>query len=170
MGFDADDVFDLRADPVGFGCGQVDLVEDRHDLVVRVDGLIDIGQRLCLDALGRIDHQERAFDRLHRAGDLIGEIDVAGRVDQVEDIGLAILGGVFDADGVGLDGDAPLALDIHAVEELLLHIPGGHGAGELDQPVSQGGFAVVDMRHDGEIADAGEVGHGRPLGACFKGM
>jgi hypothetical protein len=33
----------------GLGGGQVDLVEDRHDLVIRVDGLVDIGERLRLD-------------------------------------------------------------------------------------------------------------------------
>jgi hypothetical protein len=30
---------------------------------------------------------------------------------------------------------------------------------ELDQPVGEGGFPVVDMGDDGEVADAGEVGH-----------
>ena len=33
------------------------------------------------------------------------------------------------------------------------------GAGELDQPVGQGGFAMVDMGDDGEVADFGQVGH-----------
>ena len=41
---------------------------------------------------------------------------MAGRVDQVEDIGVAVLGGVFDPHRVGLDGDAAFPLDIHAVE------------------------------------------------------
>jgi hypothetical protein len=88
---------------------------------------------------------------------------VAGRVDEVQDIGVAVLRGVFDADGVGLDGDAALALDIHAVEQLLLHVALGHGAGQLDQPVGEGGFPVVDMGDDGEVADAGEVGHGTSM-------
>jgi hypothetical protein len=30
----------------------------------------------------------------------------------------------------------------------------------LDEPVSKGGFAVVNMRHDREIADFGQFGHG----------
>jgi hypothetical protein len=84
---------------------------------------------------------------------------VAGRVDQVQDVGVAVLRRVVDADGVGLDGDAALALDIHGVEQLLLHVALGHRAGQLDQPVGEGGFPVVDMGDDGEVADAGEVGH-----------
>jgi hypothetical protein len=81
---------------------------------------------------------------------------VAGRVDEVQDIGVAVLGGVFDADGVGLDGDAALPLDIHGVEQLLLHVALGHGAGQLDQPVGERGFPVVDMGDDGEVADVGK--------------
>jgi hypothetical protein len=47
---------------------------------------------------------------------------MAGRVDEVEHIVLAILGVIFEADGVGLDGDAALALDVHRVEHLVLHL------------------------------------------------
>ncbi len=78
---------------------------------------------------------------------------------------MAVLGRILDADGVGLDGDAALALDVHRVEELLLHVALGHGAGELDQPVGERGLAVVDMGDDGEVADMREVGHGRDRGA-----
>ncbi len=162
-GVDADHVLDLGTDAIGFGGGQVDLVEDRHDLVVGIDGLVDVGQRLRLHALGGVDDQQAALDGAHGAADLIAEIDVARRVDQVEDVGLAVARGVFDAHGVGLDGDAALALDVHRVEELLLHVAFGDGAGELDQPVGQGGFPVVDMGDDGEIADVREVGHARDM-------
>jgi hypothetical protein len=30
----------------------------------------------------------------------------------------------------------------------------------LDQAISKGGFTVVDVGHDGEIADFGYIGHG----------
>ena len=39
---DSDHVFDLFLDPFRFSSGQVDLVQDRDDLMVVVDGLIDI--------------------------------------------------------------------------------------------------------------------------------
>ena len=46
---------------VGLGGRQVDLVEHRHDLVVGIDRLVGVGERLGLDALGRIDQQQRAL-------------------------------------------------------------------------------------------------------------
>ncbi len=45
------------------GGGQVDLVDDRHDLVVVLDALVDVGQGLRFDALRRVDDQQRAFAR-----------------------------------------------------------------------------------------------------------
>jgi hypothetical protein len=91
---------------------------------------------------------------------------VPGRVDQVEDVDLAVGRPVFHAGRLELDRDAALALQLHVVEELLLHVAGGDGAGVLQQAIGQGGFAVVDMGNDAEIADpgSGHVGHGRILG------
>ena len=84
-----------------------------HDLVVVLDRLVDVGQRLRLDALGGVDDQQRALARGERARDFIGEVDVAGRVHQVELIALPL-----EADGLRLDGDPALALDVHVVEHL----------------------------------------------------
>ena len=50
-GVDADDVLDLLLDALGFGGGQVDLVEHGHDVMARIDGVVDIGEGLRLDAL-----------------------------------------------------------------------------------------------------------------------
>ena len=160
-GVDADHLLDLLLDPVRIGGGQVDLVEDRDDLVVGVDGLIDVGERLGLDALGGVDHQERALAGGERAGDLVGEVHVAGGVHEVQDIGLAVLGLVFQAHGLRLDGDAALALDIHVVEHLLRHLARGERPRGLDQAVGERRLAVVDMGHDGEVADIveGACGH-----------
>src|SRR6185312_8656475 len=54
-----------------------------------------------------------------------------------------------------------LLLDVHRVEHLLAHVAERHGAGGLDQPVSERRLAVVDMRDDGEVADVveGAGGH-----------
>ena len=152
-GVDADHVLDLLLDRFRLGRRQVDLVEHRHDLVAGIDGVIDIGERLRLDALAGIHHQQRALDRGERAVDLIGEVDVAGGVDQIEDVILAVARLVFEPDGLRLDRDAALALDIHRVEHLFLHLAQLEPAGELDQPVGKRGLAVVDMRDDGEVAD-----------------
>ena len=93
-GVDADHLLDLLADALGLGGRQVDLVQHDDDLVVVVDRLVDVGQRLRLDALGGVDDQQRALAGGQRARHFIGEVDMAGRVDQVEDIVLAIVGAV----------------------------------------------------------------------------
>ena len=160
---DPDDILDLLGHPLRLGGGQVDLVEDRHDLVIRVDRLIDIRQRLRLDPLRGIDDQQRAFDRAHRARDLVGEVHMAGGVDQVQRVFLPVLGLVDQPDGLRLDRDPALALDVHTVKQLLLHLTLGHRAGVLDQPVGQRRFPVVDMRDDGEIADVRKLCHGRDM-------
>ena len=90
-GVDADHVLDLFGHAVGLGGGQVDLVQDGHDFVIGVDGLIDVGEGLRLDPLGASTTSSEPSTARMRAGDLIGEIDVAGGVDQVQDIGLAVL-------------------------------------------------------------------------------
>ena len=73
---------------------------------------------------------------------------MARRVDEVELVGLTVVGVVHDADGVGLDGDAALALDIHGVEQLRLHVALLDGAGELEDAVGNRRLAVVDVRND----------------------
>ena len=162
-GVEPDHVLDLLLDLVGLGGRQIDLVEHRHDLVVVVERLVDVGERLRLDALAGVDHQQRALAGGEAAVDLVGEVDVAGRVDQVEDIVLAVARAVVEPHGLRLDGDAALALDVHGIEHLLDHFARRSSPPvELDQPVGERRFAVVDVGDDREIADVfdGRRGHG----------
>jgi len=55
--------------------------------------------------------------------------------------------------GLGLDGDAALALQIHRVEHLAFHLARRQASGALDDAVGERGFAVVDVGDDGEVAD-----------------
>ena len=91
---------------------------------------------------------------------------MAGGVDQVENIVLAVAGVIFEPDRVGLDGDAALALDVHGIEHLVDHLALGQRAGHLDQPVGQRRLAMVDMGDDGKVTDMGarRVGHGAHIG------
>ena len=142
-------LLDLGGGPVRVGGGQVDLVEDGHDLEVVLDGLVAVGEGLGLDPLGGVDQQDRALAGGQGAADLVAEVDVAGRVDQVEDVVLP-----RHPDVLGLDGDAPLALDVHRVEVLLAHEAGVDRAGELEDAVGQRRLAVVDVADDREVADS----------------
>ncbi len=78
---------------------------------------------------------------------------MARGVNQVELVGVAILALVSQAHGRHLDGDAALALDIHHVERLILHVALRDGAGDLQDPVGQGGLAMVHVRDDAEVAN-----------------
>jgi len=54
---------------------------------------------------------------------------------------------------VALDGDAALALKVHVVQCLILHVPLVDGFGMFQQAVGEGAFAVVNVRDDAEVAD-----------------
>ena len=90
-GVQADHVLDLLADAVRLGGGQVDLVENRNDLVIVVERLVDVGERLRFHALAGVHHQQRTLARGQAARDFVGEVHMAGRVDQIELIGFAVL-------------------------------------------------------------------------------
>src|SRR5690606_16476037 len=102
--------------------------------------------------------------------DLVGEVDVAGRVHEVKLIGLAVAGGVVEADGLGLDGDPALALNIHVIKDLLAPLAVGQAAGGLDQPVGQRRLAMVDMSNDRKVADAAKLSHPPPLAPHFRAV
>ena len=84
LGVDAEQLGELRGGAVGIGLRQVDLVDDRDDLEVVLEREVRVRERLRLDALRGVDDEQRALARLQRARDLVGEVDVAGRVDEVE--------------------------------------------------------------------------------------
>ena len=66
---------------------------------------------------------------------------------------LPVFGLIIQPDGPGFDGNAPLPFQLHVVQNLVLHVPLGHGAGHLQHPVGQGGLAVVYMCDNAEVAD-----------------
>ena len=144
----ADQVGDLGRGAVGVGLRQVDLVHDRHDLEVVLDREVGVREGLRLDALRRVDDEQRAFARLQRPRHLVGEVDVTGRVDQVQ---LVALPG--DANRLRLDRDPALALEVHRVEQLVAHIAHGDGLRQLEDAIGERRLAMVDVRDDREVAD-----------------
>ena len=124
-----------------------------------IHGQIGVGQRLGLHALGGVHHQQRTLAGGQRAGHLVIEVHMARCVDEVQGVGLAVLSLIEDLHGTGLDGDAPLPLQIHVVQQLVLHLTLRYGVALLQQAVRQRGFTVVDVSNNGEIADMGLVEH-----------
>ena len=117
--------FDHVLGALDVGAGEIDLVDDGDDFEAVGDGEVGVGEGLGLDALGGVDDEEGAFAGGEGARDFVGEVDVAGGVDEVELVGVAVVRLVHHADGVGLDGDAALALKVHGVKDLGLHLAGG---------------------------------------------
>ncbi len=151
---DGQDVLQLIHYRVGICRGQVDLVEDRDEGQVLLHRQVDVGQRLGLDALGGIDHEDRALAGLQAVADLVREVDVAGRIDEIEAIRLAVARLVLEADGPGLDGDPLLALEVHRIEDLTHHLAPLDRVGQLEQPVGERRLAVIDVGDDREVAQA----------------
>ena len=68
-----DELSDFRRHFLWVGAGKVDLVDDRDDGQVLLEGQVDVCHRLCLDPLGGINDQERTFARGEAAAHLIRE-------------------------------------------------------------------------------------------------
>ena len=75
------------------------------------------------------------------------------RIHQVKLVLDPVLGLVSQPNGLRLDRDAALALDLHRIQHLLLHLPRFQPAAGLDQPIGQRALAMVDMGNDRKIAD-----------------
>jgi hypothetical protein len=161
---DGEDVLELLHDHLRIGRRQVDLVEDGHDRQPLAKGEMDVGQRLGLDPLRGVDHEDGALAGLEAPADLVAEVDVAGCVDEVEPVALAVARRVLQADGAGLDGDPLLTLEVHRVEDLARHLPRVDRVGQLEQPVGQGRLAVIDVGDDREVPQSlGGDGHERAV-------
>ena len=77
------------ADPFRLGIVHVHLVDDWQDLEIVIQGKIRVGKRLRLDALSRIDDEDRSFAGRKRPGYFIGKVNMPWRIDQVEQISFA---------------------------------------------------------------------------------
>mgnify|MGYP000127318842 CR=1 FL=1 len=142
----------LVLDLFDHGSLHVYLVDDGNDFEVVSESEIEVGDGLCLYPLRGIHDKQRPFARGDGTGYLIGEVHMAGRVDEVEDVFLAAAL-VLHLDGVALYRDALFALQLHVVEYLRLQVALRYGVGRFEQPVGNGAFAVVYMGYDAEVPD-----------------
>jgi hypothetical protein len=144
--------------------GLVDLVEDDDGLEAELEGLVEDEAGLGHGAFGGVDEQQDAVGHVEDAFDLPAEVGVAGGVDDVDFDAL-----VADGDVLGEDGDAAFAFEVVAVEQAVL--AGGLALGDVElaqDGVDEGGFAVVDVGDDGDVADVGDGVHSWRSG--FRGQ
>ena len=142
-----DHVFNLLANSLRLGGGQVDLINYRNNFQIMVQREISIRERLRFHALRSVHHQQRAFARLQTARNFVGKIHVARRIDQIELIPVAVVGLVIEPHRVRFDGDAALAFQIHRVEHLRHHFTLRKGPGGLQKPVRQRGSGPHRAAH-----------------------
>ncbi len=73
--------------------GQVDLVDHRDDLQIVFHRGVGVGDRLGFDALKGVDQQQGTLAAGQRARDLVMEVHVARRVNQIQLVRLAAVCG-----------------------------------------------------------------------------
>ena len=80
-------------------------------------------------------------------------------VDEIELITFTRKTGVVERYALRLDGNPALAFDVEGVQYLGIHFSIGKAAAGLNESVRQGGFTVVDVGNNREIADMAKVAH-----------
>jgi hypothetical protein len=134
---------------VGPRRGAVDLVDDDDGLQPLLQRLAQHKARLRHGAFHRIHQEQHAIDHVHDALHLAAEVGMARRIDDVD---RHIL--VLDAGVLGENGDAALPLQVVGVHDALHHgliLPKDLGLAQ--HPIDQGGFAVIDVGDDGNVAN-----------------
>ena len=152
-GRNADNILHLCSHPFRIRRGQINLVDHRHQLQIMLQRQIGVGKGLGLDALGSIHHQNCPLAGCQGTGYLIVKVHMARGVDQIEAVLLTVPGTIAEPYRPCLDGNAPFTLDVHIVQQLLLHIPLRNRIGFFQDPVRQGGLAVVNVGDDTKIAN-----------------
>jgi hypothetical protein len=64
---------------------------------------------------------------------------------------------VIEPDRVRFDGDAALALEVHAVEHLRLHLTRLQCTGELEEAIGQRRLAMIDVGDDRKVTNVALV-------------
>ena len=148
-------LFDLVDDLLHPGVGTVNLVDHQDDGQPRFERLPQHEPRLRQGTLGRVDQQQDAVDHRERPLHLSPEIGVPGGIHDV-DLDVA----ESHRRVLGQDRDALLPLEIHGVHHPLGHVlVRPERAGLPQHGVHQGGLAVIDVGHDGHVADVVSAGH-----------
>ena len=120
-------------------CGrEVNFVDDRDDRQIRIHRKIRICKRLRFHTLCGIHDKERTFARIERPRNFVRKVNVARRVDEVHLIFEAIESGVVHPHRSHFDRNATLALNIHFVKELSLHVTFIDGLGDFKETVCKG--------------------------------
>ena len=143
----------------GIGARAVQLVDEGDTRNAVAPHLTIHGQGLRLDTRHAAQNQDRTVEHTQCAFDLDGEVDVAGRVD---DIDVRTAPGAVG--GSRRDGDAALALELHGVHGganfvLAAHLVNGADlSGVVEDALGERRLPGVDMGTDADVSDPGQIG------------
>jgi hypothetical protein len=153
-------LLDLVDDLEGVARLAVHLVAEGQDRKVAQAADLEELAGLGLHTLRAVDHHDRGVDRGQRAVGVLGEVRVAGRVDEVEPPVVE-----REGHGRGRDRDAAVLLHLHEVRACAARLAlGPHLPGHLDRAaveqelLGQRGLARIGMRDDGEGAAPRDLG------------
>ena len=74
-------------------------------------------------------------------------------IDQIQVVHLTIAGPIAQCGRLRFNSNSTLALQVHRVENLGLHLSIRESAAALDNPIGQRRLTVIDMGDDGKISD-----------------
>ena len=156
-GDDADLLLDLVEQLERVAAGPVPLVDEREQRQLALPADLEQLERLRLDALGRVEHHDRGVGGGQHPVGVLGEVAVAGGVEQVDH---AVAVGELQH-GRG-DRDAALLLELHPVRGgrappaagLDRAGLGGERAAVEQELLGERGLAGVGVADDGEGAPA----------------
>ena len=74
-------------------------------------------------------------------------------IDQIQLVLISVASAIVKADGVRLDSNSPLPLEVHGIEHLVGHFPFRKRARDFQHTVGQGGLAVVNMGDNRKVAN-----------------
>ncbi|KKU37072.1 MAG: hypothetical protein UX51_C0033G0003 [Candidatus Azambacteria bacterium GW2011_GWF2_46_32] len=104
-------------------------------------GQIKIGERLRLNALGRVNQKNRSFNRGEGPRDLVIEINMSRSINQIQRklIIFQRRNGrlIKHLNRLHLDRDSPLALNIHLIQKLFFHLPLLNRSRKFKKPIGQ---------------------------------
>ena len=149
---------ELRGDAKRVRAGAIHLVDEGNPRNLVAPHLPVDRDRLRLHARHRAQHQDRAVEHAQRPFDLDREVNVSGRVDQVDLVLGAGRRRPLAVGRRGLDGDALLTLQIHRVHlradgVLALHFVNGVDLPGVEKDaLAERGLARVDVRGDPDVA------------------
>ena len=143
---------DLRERPLEVRADAVHLVDEAEARYAVLVGLTPHRLGLGLDAGHRVEHRDGAIEDPERPLDFGREIDVAGRVDDVDAVIAPEAGGRG-----GRDGDAALLFLLHPVHDrrALVHFAELVGDPRVEEDALGGrGLTGIDVGHDADVPRA----------------